>query len=94
MRLRIFVGFCVMLAFSAFAETEEQGGIVWSYTPKTGAFKGSFKIHALEDKVTSREKTKALKKYTVKVTGVVVNGIGYGKAVLKKPANEWTLSVD
>lgn len=67
-------------------------GIKLSYTPKTGAFKGSFKIHALEDKVTRSEK--ALRKYTVKVTGIVVDGIGYGKAVLKKPANEWTLSVD
>ena len=69
-------------------------GIKLSYTPKTGAFKGSFKIHALADKVTSHEKTKALRKYTVKVTGVVVDGIGYGKAVLRKPANEWVLSVD
>ena len=67
-------------------------GIKLSYTPKTGAFKGSFKIHALENKGSRSEK--ALKKYTVKVTGVVVGGIGYGKAVLKKPANEWALSVD
>ena len=69
-------------------------GLKLTYTPKTGAFKGSFKIHALEDKVSSNEKTKVLKKYTVKVTGVVVDGIGYGKAVLRKTANEWTLSVD
>ena len=67
-------------------------GIKLSYTPKTGAFKGSFKIHALEDKVTRNEKV--LRKYTVKVTGIVVDGIGYGRAVLKKPANEWALSVD
>lgn len=67
-------------------------GLKLTYTPKTGAFKGSFKIHALADKATRNEKT--LKKYTVKVTGVVADGIGYGKAVLKKPANEWTLSVD
>ena len=69
-------------------------GLKLTYTPKTGAFKGSFKIHSLEDKVTRNETTKMLKKYTVKVTGVVVDGIGYGKAVLKKPANEWALSVD
>ena len=36
MRMRVVAGFCAMLAFSAFAETEEQGGVVWSYTACEG----------------------------------------------------------
>ena len=47
-----------------------------AYTPKTGLFKGSFKIYALLGG--------KLKKFTVKVTGVVVDGGGVGVAVLPK----------
>ena len=47
-----------------------------AYTPKTGLFKGSFKIYALQGG--------KLKKFTVKVTGVVVDGGGVGVAVLPK----------
>ena len=42
------------------------------YTPKTGIFKGSFKIYAIQDG--------KLKKFTVKVIGVVVDGKGAGSA--------------
>jgi hypothetical protein len=42
------------------------------YTPKTGIFKGSFKIYAIQDG--------KLKKFTVKVIGVVVDGKGWGSA--------------
>ncbi len=43
-----------------------------TYTPKTGIFKGSFKIYAIQDG--------KLKKFTVKVIGVVVDGKGWGSA--------------
>jgi len=43
-----------------------------TYTPKTGVFKGSFKVYAIQDG--------KLKKFTVKVIGVVVDGKGQGSA--------------
>lgn len=50
-------------------------GLKLSYTPKTGVFKGSFKVYAL--------KGGKLKKYTANVTGIVVNGTGFGMATIK-----------
>jgi hypothetical protein len=64
-------------------------GLKLSYTPKKGTFKGSFKVYALEG---SGKATK-LKKYTIKVSGVVVGGVGYGTATSKKPAISWPLTV-
>ncbi len=43
-----------------------------TYTPKTGIFKGSFKVYAIQGG--------KLKKFTVKVIGVVVDGKGAGDA--------------
>ena len=60
-----------------------------TYTPKKGTFKGSFKVYALEGEGKARK----LKKYTVKVSGVVVGGVGYGTATCKKPALNWTVTV-
>ena len=60
-----------------------------TYTPKKGTFKGSFKVYALEG---SGKATK-LKKYTVKVSGVVVGGVGYGTATCKNPAMSWSVTV-
>ena len=61
-----------------------------SYMPKTGAFKGSFKVYA----VNEGGKTPRIKSYTVAVTGFVVNGVGRGQAVLKKPAGgPWTVTL-
>ena len=60
-----------------------------TYTPKKGTFKGSFKVYALEG---SGKATK-LKKYTIKVSGVVVGGVGYGTATCKKPAVSWSVTV-
>ena len=58
-----------------------------SYTPKTGLFKGSFKVYALEGA--------KLKKYTANVTGVVVDGVGYGQAAIKRPAaGPWAVTVE
>ena len=61
-----------------------------TYTPKSGIFKGSFKVYALQG---SGSATK-LKKYTVKVTGFVVDGAGVGKATCKTPAINWSVTVD
>ena len=64
-------------------------GLKLTYTPKTGVFKGSFKVYALE----GEGKKKKLKKYTVNVTGFVVDGVGYGAATCKKPAANWSVTV-
>ena len=56
-----------------------------TYTPKTGLFKGSFKLYALQGG--------KLKKLTVKITGVVVDGEGAGVAKLANPASTWSVSV-
>ena len=55
-------------------------GLKFSYAPKTGLFKGSFKVYVLE---TTGEKTK-LRKLAAKVNGFVLSGIGYGTAEVKK----------
>ena len=58
-----------------------------TYTPKTGFFKGSFKVYALEGA--------KLRKYTANVSGFVVDGTGYGQATIKKPAaGPWTVTVE
>ena len=49
-----------------------------TYTPKTQTFKGSFKVWTFD------EAKKKLKSVSAKVTGVVVNGAGYGEVVVKK----------
>ena len=64
-------------------------GLKLTYTPKKGTFKGSFKVYALEG---TGKKTK-LKTYTVNVSGVVVDGVGYGTATCKKPALSWPVTV-
>ena len=56
-------------------------GLKLTYTPKKGTFKGSCKMYELKG---SGSATK-LKKYTVNVSGVVVDGVGYGKATCKSP---------
>ena len=53
-------------------------GLKLTYTPKKGTFKGSFKLYAVQGG--------KLKKYTVSVTGAVVEGAGHGLAKCKKPA--------
>ena len=64
-------------------------GLKLTYTPKTGMFKGSFKVYALQG---SGKKTK-LKSYTINVSGAVVGGVGYGMATCKKPALAWPVTV-
>ena len=60
-----------------------------TYTPKKGIFKGSFKVYALEGEGRSTR----LKKYTVNVSGVVADGVGYGTATCKQPAASWLVTV-
>ena len=65
-------------------------GLKLTYTPKKGTFKGTFKVYALEG---AGAKTK-LKTYTVNVSGVVVDGVGYGQATCKKPTvGPWAVTV-
>ena len=64
-------------------------GLKLTYTPKKGTFKGSFKMYAL---IGSGSATK-LKKYTVSVTGLVVDGQGSGKATCKSPVLSWPVTV-
>ena len=64
-------------------------GLKLTYTPKKGTYKGKFTVYVLEG---SGKATK-LKKYTFNVTGVVVDGIGYGVATSKKPTANWSVTV-
>ena len=50
-------------------------GLKLSYTIKKAVFKGSFAVYQLTDG--------RLKKFTAKVTGVVVGGVGYGSAAIR-----------
>ncbi len=62
-----------------------------TYKPKTGQFKGSFKVYVLE----GEGKATKLKKYTVKVNGFVVDDEGVGRATCKKLAGgPWVATVD
>ena len=66
-------------------------GLKLTYAAKTGQFKGSFKVYALQG---NGKKTK-LAKYTVNVIGFVVDGVGYGEASCKKPAGgPWAVTVE
>ena len=68
-----------------------RSGLKLTYTPKKGTFKGSFKVYALE----GADGAKKLKKYTANVTGVVVDGKGFGQASIKKPAaGPWPVTVE
>lgn len=62
-----------------------RSGLKLTYTPKKGTFKGTFKLYEL--------KSGKLKKYTVNVSGVVVDGVGYGKATSKKPVIDWPVTI-
>ena len=57
-------------------ETGNPSGLKLRYSPKTGAFKGSLKVHAV---VNGK-----LKKYSASVAGIMVGDVGYGTATIKK----------
>ena len=61
-------------------ESDNPSGLKLTYTAKTGIFKGSFKIHGL----TAAGK---LKTFTATVSGIVVDGCGYGTAKIAKFGN-------
>ena len=68
---------------------ENRIGLTLNYNPRQGLFKGSFKVYA-----TREDGRKGFKKYTAKVTGVVVDGKGYGQATCKRPAGgPWAVTV-
>ena len=49
-----------------------------TYKSSSGAFSGSFKIYASDEFAVDEGKKPHLKKITVKVSGIIVDGIGYG----------------
>jgi hypothetical protein len=57
-------------------------GLKLTYAPRTGLFRGSFRAYAL---VEGRGRP-ALRKYTVRVTGIVADGKGFAQAVVARPA--------
>ena len=61
-------------------------GMKLTYAPKTGVFKGSFRLYA--------DLGGRLKRRSVSVSGFVVGGAGHGRATIKKPAASWTVSVE
>ena len=68
-----------------------------TYTPKTGLFKGSFKLYTWNRPMygTASNVRPKLKKHTVNVIGLVVNGRGIGTASCKKPsAGPWNVKVE
>ena len=67
--------------FKAKNETEPNpAALKLTYKLKTGLFSGSFALY--QD--ASKEGKPKLKKLTATVNGVVVDGVGYGSAVIKK----------
>ena len=62
-----------------------------SYSSKTGVFKGSFTVYALEGSSADRKK---LKKHSVSVMGIVVDGLGHGVATSKNhKGRSWDVTV-
>ena len=61
-------------------------GLKLTYNAKSGTFKGSFKVYAEYDKGLT---------YSVSVLGVVVDGVGEGIALMKKPFfTNWHVRVE
>ena len=60
-------------------------GLKLAYTPKSGLFKGSFKVYAIQNG--------KLKSITAKVSGIVVNGTGYG-IVTGKEMGRFSVEID
>lgn len=58
-------------------ESDNPSGLKLTFTAKTGLFKGSFKVYAIDAKGK-------LKSFSATVNGIVVDGIGYGTVTIKK----------
>ena len=66
-------------------------GLKLTYQAKKGTFKGSFKLYELQGEGARRK----LKKYTVNVNGLVIDGKGRGQASCRKPAaGPWPVTVE
>jgi hypothetical protein len=65
-------------------EIANASGLKLKYNAKDGSFTGSFTVYALE-------KGK-LKKHKASVSGVLVDGVGYGAATIKK-LGSWTIAI-
>lgn len=65
-----------------------------TYTAKTGLFRGSFKLYTTNAETMPEGKSPKLKKFTVNVAGLVVDGVGHGWAALKKPYAVWSVTVE
>ena len=63
-------------AFDTSKAGDNPSGLKLTYASKNGSFKGSFNVYALGGG--------KLKKVKASVTGVLVNGVGYGSATIKK----------
>ena len=59
-------------------------GLKLTYKSKDGSFKGSFTVYAIENG--------KLKKHKASISGVLVNGIGYGTATIKK-IGAWAIEI-
>ena len=59
-------------------------GLKLTYKSKDGSFKGSFTVYAIENG--------KLKKHKASISGVLVNGIGYGTATIKK-IGTWVIEI-
>ena len=65
-------------------------GMKLSYTAKTGMFKGTFKIYAVNEEGMMPK----VKKFNANIIGFMINGEGIGIATCKKPASgPWAVTV-
>ncbi|MBR1920407.1 MAG: InlB B-repeat-containing protein, partial [Kiritimatiellae bacterium] len=64
---------------------DNPAGLRLTYKAADGSFKGSFKVYA--------DNGGRLKATTVSVAGVVLDGVGYGTATIKKPAGSTSITV-
>jgi hypothetical protein len=71
------------------ADKTNLSGMKLNYAAKKGTFKGSFKVYVMQGGAGAMK----LKKYTFKVSGVVVDGVGYGTATCRNPAVSWPVMV-
>ena len=63
-----------------------------TYKPKTGVFSGSFKFYATNTDSIASNKKPTIKTYTVKVSGVVIDGVGTGTGTVKIGKTTYTVN--
>ena len=82
-------GVCANCGYGSWLVNNSNGktnvsGLRLTYNARQGTFKGTFKVFTWSPDGA---------KYTVRVSGVVVNGVGYGTATLKKTGKAWPVCV-